>query len=107
MSRLATTDKQAIARAFGMTTILRWDRDVTNHGFPHQRYKSCKLRPTSTESPDTVTPTVNEARRVPTARMLSEIQSACGVRGRTEHHEQVSKMNKNENPKEGRPTGLR
>jgi len=27
---LATTDKQAIARAFGTTTRLRQDRDVTN-----------------------------------------------------------------------------
>jgi len=27
------------------------DRDVTNRGFPHQRYKPGKLRPTSTESP--------------------------------------------------------
>jgi len=27
------------------------DRDVTNPGFPHQRNKPCKPRPTSTESP--------------------------------------------------------
>jgi len=27
------------------------DRDVTNRGFPHQRYKPSKPRPTSTESP--------------------------------------------------------
>jgi len=27
------------------------DRDVTNRGFPHQRYKPGKPRPTSTESP--------------------------------------------------------
>ena len=26
------------------------NRDVTNRGFPHQRYKPSKLRPTSTES---------------------------------------------------------
>ena len=26
------------------------DRDVTNRGFPHQRYKPSKPRPTSTES---------------------------------------------------------
>jgi len=30
LSRLATTDKRAIARAFGTTTRLRQDRDVTN-----------------------------------------------------------------------------
>jgi len=27
------------------------DRDVTNLGFPHQRYKLSKPRPTSTETP--------------------------------------------------------
>ena len=27
------------------------DRDVTNRGLPHQRYKPSKPRPTSTESP--------------------------------------------------------
>jgi len=27
------------------------DRDVTNQGFPHQRYKPSKLRPNSTQSP--------------------------------------------------------
>ena len=27
------------------------DHDVTNRGFPHQRYKPSKPRPTSTESP--------------------------------------------------------
>jgi len=35
--------------------------------------------------------------------MLSEVQSKCGVRGRTEHHERESTMNRNENPMEGRP----
>jgi len=34
--------------------------------------------------------------------MLSEVQSMCGVRGRTELHERVSTMNRNENPKEVR-----
>jgi len=34
--------------------------------------------------------------------MLTEVQSKCGVRGRTELHELVSTMNRNENPKEGR-----
>jgi len=35
--------------------------------------------------------------------MLSEVQSKCGVRERTEHHERESTTNRNENPKEGRP----
>jgi len=39
--------------------------------------------------------------------MLSEVQSKCGVRGRTELHEWVSTMNRNENPKEGRHECLR
>jgi len=34
--------------------------------------------------------------------MLSEVQSQYGVRGRTELHERVSRMNGNKNPKEGR-----
>jgi len=48
---LATTDKRAIARAFGTTTRLGRDRDVTNRGFPHQRYKPSKPGATLTESP--------------------------------------------------------
>jgi len=39
--------------------------------------------------------------------MLSDVQSKCGVRGRTELHEWESMMNKNANPKEGVPTGPR
>jgi len=34
--------------------------------------------------------------------MLSEVQSQCGVRGRTETYEWVSTKNVNENPKEAR-----
>jgi len=34
--------------------------------------------------------------------MLSEVQSKCGVRGRTELHEWVSTMNRNKDPAEGR-----
>jgi len=50
---LARTDKQAIARAFGTTTRPGRDCDVTNQGFPHQRYnlKPSKPGPTLTESP--------------------------------------------------------
>jgi len=50
-SGLATTHKQAIERAFGTTTRPGQDRDVTNRGFPHQRYKPSKPGPTLTESP--------------------------------------------------------
>jgi len=43
--------------------------------------------------------------RLPTVPALSQVQSKCGVRGRTELHEQVSTKNRNENPKEVRPIG--
>jgi len=75
-SRVARTDKQAIARAFGTTAQPKRNSDVTNRGFLHQRYKSSKLWPTSTKSPDTVTPTVDEARSFPTAQTLSEVHNA-------------------------------
>jgi len=39
--------------------------------------------------------------------VLSEVQTKCGIRGRTELDEPVSTMNGNENPKEGRQTCLR
>jgi len=39
--------------------------------------------------------------------MLSEVQSKCGVRGRTELHERVSTMNRKKNPKEGRQACVR
>jgi len=39
--------------------------------------------------------------------MLSEVQSKCGVRVRTELHERVATMNGNENPKERRHVCLR
>jgi len=48
---LATADKLAIARALGLMTRPGQDRDVTNRGFPHQRCKPSKPRPTSTVSP--------------------------------------------------------
>jgi len=34
--------------------------------------------------------------------MVSEVQSKCGVRGRTKHHERESTTNRDENPNEGR-----
>jgi len=50
-SGLAITDTQAIPRAFGTTTRPGRDGNVTNGGFPHQRYKVRKRGPTLTESP--------------------------------------------------------
>jgi len=51
VSGLATTDKRPIARAFGTTTTLGRDRNVTNRGILHQRYKRSNTGPTLTESP--------------------------------------------------------
>jgi len=87
--------------------IPRRDGDDTTRGGPHQRSNPSQPRPTSTESPDAVTPTVNQARSLPTAQMLSEVQNACWLWRRTRVYEPVSTINENENPKEGRPTGLR
>jgi len=84
------------------------DRDVTNQSFPHQRYKPSRtdalLRP-RVPRPYRRPGTKREAFRP--CKMLSEVQSKCGVRGRTELHERVSSMNRNENPKEGRHACLR
>jgi len=44
------------------------DRDVTNRGFPHKRYKPRKPRPTLRESPNAITLTVNKARSFLRAR---------------------------------------
>jgi len=43
---------------------------------------------------------VSEENGMPTMQNLSEVQRKCGVRGRTELHEWVSTMNRNENPVE-------
>ena len=89
-SGLATTNKQTIALAFGTTTRVRRDRHLTNRGLPHQRHKASKARPTATESLDTVTPTVTEARGFPLVQMPSEVQIKCGVSGTPELHERVN-----------------
>jgi len=39
--------------------------------------------------------------------MLSEVQSKCGVGGRTKLHERESTKSRDENPEELRPTGPR
>jgi len=44
--------------------------------------------------------TVSEGDGMPTVLNLSEVQRKCGVRGRTELHEQESTMNRNKNPVE-------
>jgi len=83
VSKLAAADKWAIARAFGTTTKPGQDRHVTNSSFPHQGYKPSKPRPTLTESPDAITPTVNEARSFPTVQNAK--RGAKQVRGKGEN----------------------
>jgi len=83
VSKLAAADKWAIARAFGMTTKPGRDRDVTNRSFPHPRYKPSMPSPTSTESPDAITPTVHEARSFPTVQNAK--RGAKQVRGKWEN----------------------
>jgi len=60
VSLLATANKGAMVRAFGMTTRPWQDYNFTKSGFPHQRYKSRKPRPTSTKSPNPIILTMNE-----------------------------------------------
>jgi len=43
---------------------------------------------------------MSEEDRMPTVQNLSEVQRKCGVKGRTELHEQESTMNRNKNPVE-------
>jgi len=82
-SKLAAAEKRAIARAFGSRTKPGQDRDLTNRSFPHQGYKPNKTRPTSTESPDSITPTVNEARSFPILQNAK--RDAKQVRGKGEN----------------------
>jgi len=39
--------------------------------------------------------------------MLSQVQSKCGVRGRTELEDRVSTTNRNKHPREGRQACIR
>jgi len=49
---------------------------------------------------ESLAPTVSEENGMQTRQKPSEVQRKCGVRGRTEHHERESTMNRNENPVE-------
>jgi len=48
------------------------------------------------------TPTVNEGNRMPTMKILCEVQRNFGLRERTEHDERESMTNKNKSPVEER-----
>jgi len=82
-TKLAAADKRAIERALRITMKLGQDCDVTNRSFPHQRNKPGKPRPTSTESPEAILPTVKEATSFPT--MQNAKRGAKQVRGKGEN----------------------
>ena len=81
-SKLAAADRGVIARAFVTRTKQGGDRDVTNGSIAHQGYKPGKPWPTSTESPDDITPIVNEARSFPPVQ--HDKRGAKQVRGKRE-----------------------
>ena len=102
-SGLATTDQRAIARAVGAIARPSETVMLITEAFPIRGTSPAEAKPYFDRESDTVTPTVSEARSFPTMQMPSEVQSKCGARGRTEHHEREATTNRNENPKEGRP----
>jgi len=82
-SGLATTDKRAIARAFGMTAKLSGTVMLLTEAFPIRGTSPAEPKPTSTESPDPISPTVKEARSFPTVQNAT--RGAKQVRGKGEN----------------------
>jgi len=73
--------------------------EVTNRSVPREDhiYQTERYFAKGLESS---APTVSEEDRILTMQNLTEVQRKCWVRGRTEHHERESTMNRNENPVE-------
>jgi len=65
---LATTDERAIARAFRMTAKPSRTVMLLTEAFPIRGTSPAEPKPTSTESLDAISLTVNEARRFPTVQ---------------------------------------
>ena len=82
-SRLATTDKRAIARAFGTTGKPSGTVMLRTEALPIRGTSPAERQPTSTESPDAISPTVNEARSFPTVQNAK--RGAKQVRGKGEN----------------------
>ena len=84
-----------------------WTVMLLTEAFPVRGTSPAELKPTLTESPDGMLPTVNEARSFPTVQNAGRGAKQVLGKGRTELHEQESTMNGNKNPKEGRQACLR
>jgi len=57
------------------------DQDVSNRGFPHPGHKPSKLRPSSTDSLGTISPTVSEERSFPTMQNAKRGAEEVCVKG--------------------------
>ena len=73
--------------------------EVTNRSVPRQDH-IIETERYFAKGLESSAPTVSEEDRMPTVQNLSEVQRKCGVKGRTELHEQESTTNRNKNPKE-------
>ena len=82
-SGLATTDQRAIARAFGATVRPSETVMLLTEAFPIRGTSPAEPRPYFDQESDTVTPTVTEARSVPTVQNAK--RGAKQVRGKGEN----------------------
>jgi len=82
-SRLATTDQQAIARAFGATARPSETVILLTEAFPIRGSSPAEPKPYFDRESETVTPAVSEARRFPTVQNAK--RGAKQVRGKGEN----------------------
>jgi len=82
-SGLATTDPQAIARAFGATAKPSRTVMLLTEAFPIRGTSPAEPKPYFDRESDTVTPTVGEARSFPTVQNAK--RGAKQVRGKGEN----------------------
>jgi len=82
-SGLATTDERAIARAFRTTAKPSGTVMLLTKAFPIRGTSPAEPKPTSTESPDAISLTVNAARSFPTEQNAK--RGAKQVRGKGEN----------------------
>jgi len=80
VSRPATTDKRAMARAFGTTAKPSATVKFLTEAFPIRGTSTAEPKPTTTKSPDVILLTLNEARSCPT--MHNAKRGAKKVRGK-------------------------
>jgi len=82
-SGLATTDHQAIARAFGVTARPSETVMLLTEAFPNRGASPAEAKPYFDRESDTVTPTVSEARSFPTLQNAK--RGTKQVRGKGEN----------------------